>query len=58
MRSKLDVLNALQQQLAAREAHLSAQLQLADHLLALQLLSAQDVPTVLGGLQQQLFATP
>jgi outer membrane protein TolC len=58
VRSKLDVLNALQQQLAAREAHLSAQLQLADHLLALQLLSAQDVPTVLGGLQQQLFATP
>lgn len=58
VRSKLDVLNALQQQLAAREAHLSAQLQLADHLLALQLLSAQDVPTVLRGLQQQLFATP
>lgn len=58
VRSKIDVLNALQQQLAAREAHLSAQLQLADHLLALQLLSAQDVPTVLGALQQQLFAAP
>ncbi len=57
VRSKIDVLNALQSLLAAREAHLGAQLQLAEHLLSLQLLAAHDIPTVLGTLQQQLFAS-
>lgn len=56
VRSKIDVLNALQSQLVAHEAHLSAQLLLAEQLLMLQLLAAQDVPTVLGAIQQQLFA--
>jgi protease secretion system outer membrane protein len=57
VRSKIDVLNALQSLLVAREAHLSAQLQLADQMLTLHLLAAQDIPTVLGNIQQQLFAT-
>jgi outer membrane protein TolC len=56
VRSKIDVLNALQAQLVARETHLSAQLELAEATLTLQLLAAQDVPTALGNLQQQLFS--
>jgi outer membrane protein TolC len=57
VRSKIDVLNALQSLLVARETHLSAQLQLAENLLTLRLLAAQDIPSVLGTLQQQLFAS-
>lgn len=55
VRSKLDVLNALQAELSAREAHLNAQMNLAQTLLTLRLLAAHDIPTVLADLQRQLF---
>ena len=55
VRSKLDVLNALQAELSAREAHLTAQMNLAQTLLTLRLLAAHDIPTVLADLQRQLF---
>ena len=55
VRSKLDVLNALQAQLAAREAHLSAQLSLARTLLSLRLLAGHDIDTIFSQVQRELF---
>lgn len=55
VRTKIDVLNALQALLTAKEAHLSAQLVLAESLLGLQLLAASDIPTTLQRIQQQFF---
>jgi outer membrane protein TolC len=55
VRSKLDVLNALQAQLSAREAHLSAQLSLARTLLSLRLLAGHDIDTILQQVQRELF---
>lgn len=55
VRSKLDVLNALQAQLTARESHLSAQLTLAHTVLTLRLLAAQDIDTTLSKLQREIF---
>lgn len=55
VRSKLDVLNALQAQLSAREAHLSAQLGLARTLLSLRLLAGHDIETILQQVQRELF---
>lgn len=56
VRTKLDVLNALQALLTAREAHLSAQLVLAESLLGLQLLAGSDIATTLQQIQQLFFA--
>ena len=58
VRSKLDVLNALQAELTAREAHLSAQMTLAHAQLSLRLLAGHDIADVLTQLQQQLFDAP
>lgn len=55
VRSKLDVLNALQAQLGAREAHLAAQLTLARSLLTLRLLAAHDIELILNDIQRALF---
>lgn len=56
VRSKIDVLNALQALLTAREAHLGAQLVLAESLLGLQLLSSSEIPGALKSIHQQFFA--
>lgn len=58
VRTKIDVLNALQALLSAREAHLSAQLVLAESLLGLQLLAASDIPSTLQHIQQLFFGPP
>lgn len=58
VRSKLDVLNALQAELSAREAHLNAQMTLAHAQLSLRLLAGHDIAEVLAQLQQQLFDAP
>lgn len=55
VRSKIDVLNALQALLVAREAHLMAQLVLAESLLGLQLLTANDIPAALQQIQALFF---
>lgn len=55
VRSKIDVLNALQAQLAAREAHLIAQLSLARTLLSLRLLAGHDIDAILNQVQRELF---
>ena len=55
VRSKIDVLNALQALLVAREAHLLAQLALAESLLGLQLLAANDIPAALQQIQALFF---
>lgn len=55
VRSKLDVLNALQAQLGAREAHMAAQLTLARTLLSLRLLAAHDIELILSDIQRELF---
>ena len=55
VRTKLDVLNALQALLSAKEAHLSAQLVLAESLLGLRLLAASDIPATLQHIQQLFF---
>lgn len=55
VRTKIDVLNALQAQLQARQNHLSAQLTLAYTLFNLRLLAAQDIAPLLAELQQELF---
>lgn len=55
VRSKIDVLNALQAQLAAREAHLNAQLNLARILLSLRLLAGHDIETIFNEVQRELF---
>lgn len=55
VRSKLDVLNALQAQLSARETHLSAQLNLARTLLTLRLLAGHDIESIFQNVQRELF---
>ena len=56
VRSKLDVLNALEAVFNARDQHVNAQLGLGESLLQLQLTSAQDIDLVLRQVQAQVFA--